>query len=782
MGCYNEGVSKATEVDDQDRPESSTPSINTVGPSVNTASANPRIGSLHINTVSPTVITTRSHRPQTVSDIFSIRDNVTPEATHADLFGDETEMDMSNLNASYQVPTTQNTRTHKDHSLDHVIGDIQSGVQTRGMTKTTNEQGFPSAVYERKPHEDLNTSMQEELLQFKLQNVWVLVDLPKGKRAIGTKWIFRNKKDERGIVIRNKARLVAQGYTQEEGIDYDEVLAPVARIEAIRLFLAYASFMGFMVYQMDVKSAFLYGQIKKEVYVCQPLGFEYPDKVYKVVKALNGLHQAPRAWYETLAKYLLDNGFQRGKIYQTLFIKKQKGDILLVQMSSMGELTFFLGLQVKQKADGIFISQDKYVTHILKKFGFQDVRTTSTPMDTEKPLLKDSDGDDVDVHLYMSMIGSLMYLTSSRPDIMLEVGDEAVHKELGDRMERIVTTASSLEAEQDNVAYLEKSEGSKGFHQIIDFLTASHINYALSESPTIYASLIQQFWQTAALSTIEDRVMGITATIDGKVKVLVSKASIRRHIKLEDSNGISTIPTANFFEQLALMGYVTTFDSQTFQKGHFSPQCKFLIHTILHCLSPKKTAWEQFSSNISTAILCLATNRTFNFSNLIFEAMDQGEGPTSPLVSHHTLTSGPSTSQPPSTPPSIQTTPVAEEAAPMPHESPLPRVYSLRSDEGSLSLNELTILYTSLPRVHSLGSDEGSLSLNELTILYTSLTKKVKSLEYELKQTKQTYSTALTKLIKRVKKLEQTIKTSQARRRAKVVISDDEEDEEDSSK
>ncbi|GJR58145.1 putative ribonuclease H-like domain-containing protein [Tanacetum coccineum] len=185
--------------------------------------------------------------------------------------------------------------------------------------------------------------------------------------------------------------------------------APIARIEAIRLFLAYASFMGFMVYQMDVKSAFLYGRIEEEVYVCQPLGFEdpnYPDKVYKVVKALYGLHQAPRAWYKTLAKYLLDNGFHRGKIDQTLFIKKQKGYILVVQMSSMGELTFFLGLQVKQKEDGIFISQDKYVADILRKFSFTDVRTARPPMDIEKPLLKDSDGDDVDVHLYSDYAGA----------------------------------------------------------------------------------------------------------------------------------------------------------------------------------------------------------------------------------------------------------------------------------------------------------------------------------------------------------------------------------------
>nr|GFA19350.1 putative ribonuclease H-like domain-containing protein [Tanacetum cinerariifolium] len=289
-------------------------------------------------------------------------------------------------------------------------------------------------------------AMQEELIQFKMQKVWILVDLPYRKRAIGTKWVYRNKNDERGIVIINKARLVAQGHTQKEGIDYEEVFAPVARIEAIRLFLVYASFMGFPVYQMDVKSAFLYGTIEEKVYVCQPPGFEdleYPDKVYKVVKALYGLHQAPRAWYETLATYLLENGFQRGTIDQTLFIKKQQKDFLLVQiyvddiifgttnktlcqsfeklmkdkfqMSSMGELTFFLGLQVKQKKDGIFISQDKYVAEILRKFGLSEGKSASTPIDAEKPLLNYLDGEDVDVHTYRSMIGSLMYLTSSRP-------------------------------------------------------------------------------------------------------------------------------------------------------------------------------------------------------------------------------------------------------------------------------------------------------------------------------------------------------------------------------
>ncbi|GJV00069.1 putative ribonuclease H-like domain-containing protein, partial [Tanacetum coccineum] len=189
---------------------------------------------------------------------------------------------------------------------------------------------------------------------------------------------------------------------------------------------------------MGIKSAFLYGKIEEEVYVCQPPGFEDPnfqDRVYKVEKALYRLHQAPRAWYETLSTYLLDNGFQRGKIDKTLFIRRDKGDILLVQvyvddiifgstnkklgiafdklmhekfqMSFMGELTFFLGLQVQQKKDGIFISQDKYVAKILKKFGFTEVKTASTPIETQKPLLKDEDGEEVDVHMYRSMIGSL---------------------------------------------------------------------------------------------------------------------------------------------------------------------------------------------------------------------------------------------------------------------------------------------------------------------------------------------------------------------------------------
>ncbi|GJV35074.1 putative ribonuclease H-like domain-containing protein [Tanacetum coccineum] len=409
----------------------------------------------------------------------------------------DAEADMTNLDTHILVSPTPTTRIHKDYPLEQIIGDIHLAPQTRRMTKSVTGHVEPK------------------------KKVWTLVDLPYGRRAIGTKWIYRNKKDKRGIVVRNKVRLVAQGYTQEEVIDYVEVFDPVARIEAIRLFLACASFKDFVVYQMDVKSAFLYGKIKEEVYVCQPSGFEdleFLDRVYKVENTQYGLHQAPKAWYETLSTYLLDNGFQRdniifGSTKKSLCNEFEKLMHKKFQMSSIGELTFFLGLQVTQKDDGIFISQDKYVDEILKKFGFSTIKTASTPMETSKPLMMDENAEDVDVHLYRSMIGPLMYLTSSWPDIMFDVcacarfqvtpkvshlyamkrifrylkgqpklglwypkdspfdleaytdsdyagasldrksttgADETVHEERGDNMERATTTTASLYAEQDS--------------------------------------------------------------------------------------------------------------------------------------------------------------------------------------------------------------------------------------------------------------------------------------------------------------------------------------------
>ncbi|GJR23716.1 putative ribonuclease H-like domain-containing protein [Tanacetum coccineum] len=349
--------------------------------------------------------------------------------------------DFNNMDDTINVSPIPTLRIHKNHPKDQILGDPKSAVQTRGKIQKASSaqqalvsyiskqnrtnhkdhqncllacflsQEEPKNISQALQDESWVEAMQEELLQFKLQKVWILVDLPSGKKAIGTKWVFKNKRDERSIVVKNKARLVAQGFRQEEGIDYDEVFAPVARIEAIRLFLAFASYMGFTVYQMDVKSAFLYGTIEEEVYVHQPPGFvdpAHPNKVYKVIKALYGLHQALRAWYETLSSFLMENEFED-------YMHKR------FQMSSMGELTFFLGLQVKQQPNGIFISQDKYVADILKKFDFWSIRTATTPIESNKPLVKDEDGEDVDVHVYRSMIGSLMYLTASRPDIMFAV-------------------------------------------------------------------------------------------------------------------------------------------------------------------------------------------------------------------------------------------------------------------------------------------------------------------------------------------------------------------------
>ncbi|GJR40423.1 putative ribonuclease H-like domain-containing protein [Tanacetum coccineum] len=237
--------------------------------------------------------------------------------------------DFTNLESTVNVSPIPTSKIHSIHPITQILGDPKLAVQTRSkVNKSSRAHAF------------------EELLQFKIQKVWILVDLPFRKKAIGTKWVYRNKKDERGVVI-----------------------------EAIRIFLAFSSYMGFIVYQIDVKSAFLYGTIDEEVYVSQPPGFvdlKFPKKVYRVVKALYGLHQAPRAWYATLSTFLLKNGYERGTINKTLFIKKDKNDIMLVHML--------------------------------------------------KPLTMDEEVADVDAHLYKYVIGSLMYLTASRPDIMFAYG------------------------------------------------------------------------------------------------------------------------------------------------------------------------------------------------------------------------------------------------------------------------------------------------------------------------------------------------------------------------
>jgi hypothetical protein len=284
--------------------------------------------------------------------------------------------------------------------------------------------------------------------------VWVLVEKPREcHNVIGTKWIFENKQDEHGIVVRNKAILVAQGFYQVEGIDFGETYAPVARVESIRILLAYATHHNFKLQQMDVKSAFLNGPLKEEVYVKQPPGFEdlnFPNHVYKLHKALYGLKQAPCAWYEHLRELLLDRGFEVGQIDPTLFTKWVNGELFVCQlyvddiifgstnkafndefsklmtdrfeMSMMGEMKFFLGFEIKQLKEGTFINQSKYVQDMLKRFKMKELNGAATPMPNKCHLELDPNGKDVDQNVYCSMIGSLLYLCASGPDIVLSVG------------------------------------------------------------------------------------------------------------------------------------------------------------------------------------------------------------------------------------------------------------------------------------------------------------------------------------------------------------------------
>ncbi|GJW81960.1 putative ribonuclease H-like domain-containing protein [Tanacetum coccineum] len=648
-----------------------------------------------------------SSSTKTFSDVHTpvnTADDEIPELDFQDDMVEGAVADNNNMDTSNVVSSIPTTRVHSFHPKTQIIGDPSSAVQTRSKIE-------PKKISEALDDESWIEAMQEELLQFKIQKV------------------YRKKKDERGVVVRNKARLVAQGHRQEEGIDYDKVFDPVARIEAIRIFFPFASFMGFIVYQMDVKSAFLYGTIKEEVYVSQPLGFvdpKFPNKVYKVQKSLYGLHQSPRAWYATLSTFMLKSGYRRGTIDKTLFIKKDKKGIILVQvyvddiifgstkkfwcdefealmksrfqMSSIGELTFFLGLQVKQKEDGIFLSQDKYVAEILKKFNFENVKTASTPIETQKPLVKD-EAADVDVHLYRYLKGrsklGLWYPKESSFDLVAYLDSDytivatstieaeyvavahccgqifidnestisiaknpvyhsktkhieirhhfirdSYEKKLiqvlkihtddnvadlltkafdGPRFNFLVMANLKYSDKHNMVAFLKKPNGSDDFHEIVDFLKRTPLRYALTHNPTIYDSLVKQFWQTATVRTIANGNQELLATIDSKAYT-ITEASVRSSLQLADATGITNLPDAEIHEGLATMGYVSD-GTLTFWKKHFTPQWKFLIHTILHCISPKSGGWDQFSSNIATALICLSSNRVYNFSKLIFDGM-----------------------------------------------------------------------------------------------------------------------------------------------------------------
>nr|GEZ48562.1 retrovirus-related Pol polyprotein from transposon TNT 1-94 [Tanacetum cinerariifolium] len=270
--------------------------------------------------------------------------------------------------------------------------------------------------------------------------------------VITLNWIYKVKLDELGGILKNKARLVARGYRQEEGIDFEESFATVAGIEVIRIFLAHVAHKNMVVYQMDVKTAFLNGNLREEVNVSQPDGFvdqDNPNYMYKLKKALNGLKQASRTWYDILSSFLISQDFSKGSVDLTLFIRRNGNDLLLVQiyvddiifaastlelcdqfanlmcskfkMSMMGKISFFLGLQISQSPRGIFINQSKYALESLKKYGFKSCDPVDTSMVEKSILDEDKEGKAIDPSHYYGMIGSLLYLTTSRPDLQFAI-------------------------------------------------------------------------------------------------------------------------------------------------------------------------------------------------------------------------------------------------------------------------------------------------------------------------------------------------------------------------
>ncbi|GJX10375.1 putative ribonuclease H-like domain-containing protein [Tanacetum coccineum] len=349
------------------------------------------------------------HQPATIADnvpnaMFDENTFVNPFATPSTSDAESSSsqyVDPSNMHTFYQ-PYPHEFQWTKDHPLEQVIGEPSRPVLTRNQLQSDGDMCMyaltvstvePKNVKEAMTDHAWIESMQEELLQFKRLDVWVLVPLPDNIKPLTLKWLFKNKHDEENTVIRNKSRLVVRGYRQEEGIDFEESFAPVARMEAIRIFLAYAAHKSFIVFQMDVKTAFLHGTLKEDVYVCQPEGFidaDHPSHVYKLKKALYGLKQAPRVWYDELSMFLLQYHFFKGSIDPTLFIRRFDDDILV----------------------------SNYVLEILKEYGMESCDPIGTPMEIKDKVDLDQNGSLVDATKYRSMIGALMYLTSSRPDIV----------------------------------------------------------------------------------------------------------------------------------------------------------------------------------------------------------------------------------------------------------------------------------------------------------------------------------------------------------------------------
>ncbi|GJY20943.1 putative ribonuclease H-like domain-containing protein [Tanacetum coccineum] len=723
------------------------------------------------------------------------------------------EADFNNMEPSTVVSPIPITRVHSIHPKAQIIRDPKSAVQTRGMTKkNSGEHAVISYIQKqrRTNHKDFQNCLFACFLsQHEPTKISQALDDEVGvKKAIGTKWVYRNKKDERGIVVRNKARLVAQGYKQEEGIDYDEVFAHVARVEAIRVFLAFASFMNFPVYQMDVKSAFLYVTIEEEVYVSQPPGFvdlEFLEKVYKVEKALYGLHQAPRAWYETLSTYLLDNGFNKGQMDKTLFIKRVKGDILLVQVY-VDDIIF--GSTKKSLCTDfeqiMHKSQDKYVGEILKKFGFSSIRTASTPMETNKALTKDEDGEDVDVHLYRSMIRSLMYLTSSRPNIMFsvcacsrfQVQPKVSHLNAVKRIFRYLKGRPKLglwypkdspfilEAFSDSDyagASLDKKSTTGGCQflgsRLISWQCKKHTVVANS---TIKAEYIadshccgQVLWIQNQMLDYGYNFMQTKIHVDNESAICVVKNPVYhsktkhieiRHHLIRDSYEKKLIEMVKIHTNNNVADLLT----KAFDVSRFN----FLVASIGGD-SMERAITTVASLDAGQDSDNIIRTQTTTMPNVdIPHRIDTGRSPRR----QDTIGGAPAQTR-------------SERVLEQPIEPPLSEGHTSGNGEGrmehkfELMANVPITPYDSpLPGGHTLGSDEGRLKLQELMTMCIKLSKQVLDLEKE----NDAQAVEILRLKKRVKRLERQRKsrTSQPRRRnyRQVESSDDDLNEEDTSK
>ncbi|GKB05343.1 putative ribonuclease H-like domain-containing protein, partial [Tanacetum coccineum] len=621
----------------------------------------------------------------------------------------DVEADFNNMDNTIDISPIPTLIVYKDHPKGQILGDPKSAVQTRGKIQKAS-------------------SVQQAL-------------------------VFKNKKDERSIVVKNKARLVAQGFRQEEGIDYDEVFSLIAKIEAIRLFLAFASFMGFLVYQMGVKSEFIYDTTREEVYVHQPPGFvdpAHPNKVYKSMC--------------TKFKDCMHKRFQ---------------------MSSMGKLTFFLGLQVKQQPDGIFISQDKYVADILNKFDFCSIKTATTPIESNKPLVKNEDGIDVDVHVNRSMIGFLMYLTASRPDIMFTVCVCARFQ--------VTLKASHLNAVK---RIFRRSLDKKSTTGGCQFLGRRLISWQCKKQTIVANSIIEAEYVAAAnccgqVLWIQNQMMNYGFNfmntkihIDNESTICIVKNPVyhsrTKHIEIRH-HFIMDCYEKRLVDVIKIHIDANVADLLT--KGFDVTRFKFLVLELILIRTSMNLRIDRSCAGRFSHIWSMANLRYSDKHNMVafLKKPTESVGFTKIVdflkgtslrgyVGEHVpllpaMLAGVAKDQDEATTTSVR---VETEGA-----STTTSGLDAGMDNGNIHESPLRSHEVPLPKGNTSGSAEDSLQLKELMAIVPKMVTKINSLDKELKETKQTLGHAVLTLVKKVKSL----KVAWKRMSKRVILSDSEDEE-----